>query len=235
MLNGNLKHLVRLFCAILLPLLTLAGCDDYPNDPENTLHEVTGGTMVVGLLESPPWVELDGAEPAGIEVDLVRGLARDLDSRIEWVGRGDTHVLEALEKGEIDVVIGGLTQGSPWSSRLAFTSPYYSERIVAVSPQSEERATLDGLDVVAEPGTLEAALVRSHGGVPVPESVAGEVLRAAKPEWRMEPLEHAVLELATEKHVVAVPKGENAFLIRVDRYFRDHTQDLSEQLRRSGG
>ena len=54
-----------------LALVSLAAGCQFPRDPEGTLDRVEGGTLRVGVVEDPPWVELGGREPGGVEPEIV--------------------------------------------------------------------------------------------------------------------------------------------------------------------
>jgi polar amino acid transport system substrate-binding protein len=66
---------VRALAAVAVTLsLAAAGCQ-FPRDPEGTLDRVEGGTMRVGVIHNPPWVDLSEKEPTGVEIDLIEGFA----------------------------------------------------------------------------------------------------------------------------------------------------------------
>jgi len=97
----------------VLALLT-AGCGAFPADPEDTLERVTGGVLRVGVSPNPPHTEVRGsAEPIGHEVVLVREFAATLPAEIEWTVGGEEMLILALEDGDLDLVIGGLTADTP--------------------------------------------------------------------------------------------------------------------------
>ena len=115
---------VVLLAAILLALLT-TGCGSFPADPEDTLERVTGGVLRVGVSPNPPHTEVRGtAEPVGNEVVLVREFAATLPAEIEWTVGGEEMLILALEHGDLDLVIGGLTADTPWTEHAAITKPY---------------------------------------------------------------------------------------------------------------
>ncbi|MGH2700927.1 MAG: hypothetical protein ACRDJ2_04025 [Actinomycetota bacterium] len=60
---------MRTHIAMIMLALALCACG-IPRDPESTLARVSGGTMYVGVTNSPPWVELGDAEPNGVEVQI---------------------------------------------------------------------------------------------------------------------------------------------------------------------
>ena len=208
-----------------------AACDDYPKDPSGTYEKVLEGKLIVGYLHNPPWVKATGAEPSGIEPDLVRALAGELGASVVWVGGSDEEVLEALSLREIALVVGGLTRASPWSGHVAFTRPYVSTATVVAGPDEGLLEEIEGLRVAVSPGSPAAAWVEDADGNPVlREEAAPEVPLSAKKVHELEPGEHVKMTLNTAEHVVAVPPGENRWLIEVDKFFSSRTLDVREEL-----
>ena len=119
----------------LLPVLTMAifvllGCGlSIPADPDHTLQRVRGGVLRVGASPSEPWI-VWGAErePSGVEADLVRRFAASLDARVEWTRGGEEALIDRLERGALDLVVGGLTAKTPWVEKAAVTKPYLTEQ-----------------------------------------------------------------------------------------------------------
>lgn len=116
----------RLVAALLaLPILALAGCGlSIPTDPDGTLDAVRGGTLRVGVSPHEGWAEVVDGAGVGREAELVEGFADALDAEVEWVEAGEEHLMEALEAGDLDLVIGGLSDATPWSTHAAITRPY---------------------------------------------------------------------------------------------------------------
>ena len=99
----------------------------FPADPDGTLDRVVGsGELTVGVSLQPPFTTLteEGADPGGSEVELVTGFAQSLGAEPTFVVGGEQELVRQLEEGEIDVLVGGLTADSPWSSKVALTRPY---------------------------------------------------------------------------------------------------------------
>jgi polar amino acid transport system substrate-binding protein len=123
----------RLILALLsstFVCLLAAGCGlTVPADPEKTLERVTGSTMRVGVSPNPPWTDISGAgEVSGTEVDLVREFAGTLQAQVEWVVGGEQPLIAALERGELQLVIGGFNSETPWTAKAAITKPYAETR-----------------------------------------------------------------------------------------------------------
>lgn len=105
-------------------IAALAGCGmTIPSDPDGTLDRVTGGELRVGVSVNPPWTA-PGPDRSGTEVDLVREFADRLDAKIAWTEGGEETLAGAMERGELDLIIGGLTAESPWADKVALTAPY---------------------------------------------------------------------------------------------------------------
>ena len=140
----------------------LTSCGGFPADPEGTLDRVTGGELRVGVSHSPPYATVDGSnEPAGSEIDLVRDFAASLDADIEWTEAGEESLMDSLHEGELDLVVGGISDKSPWTDKGALTRPYRetagsdgtTRKLVFVAPLGENEYLM----------TLERFL-SGHGG-----------------------------------------------------------------------
>jgi ABC-type amino acid transport substrate-binding protein len=147
-------------CAGGLVVLALSACASIPRDPDGTLDRVREqGVLRVGASPSGELVAYAGDDVIGREVELVEGFAAELGARVDWTLAGETALVAMMERGELDVIIGGLHTDSPWADTVSITRAY---------AESTE---------------------------------AGE----------------------TVKHALAVPLGENAMLVRLERYLDEAT------------
>jgi polar amino acid transport system substrate-binding protein len=207
------------------------GCD-WPRDGKGTLQEVIGGTLMAGIMQGPPWANLEGGKASGIEVRLVEELCRELGCRVQWVQGGETELMSALEHFEIDLVIGGLTRETPWDGRIGLTRPFIETKLVVAVPSSQPAIdSIAGVRVRASPGTNAAALVRSEGGIPVgPGELLGPPFAIAIEEWQVgsRGLRACPIRLEKRERVWAIPPGENAWLFRVDQFLHRHQQEIPQ-------
>lgn len=123
----------RLGLLVLLAVLIVTGCG-MPRDPDDTLDRVTDGTLRVGVSANPPWTEAGEGEPAGSEIDLVRAFAATLPAEVSWTVGGEETLIMALERGELDLVVGGLTADTPWTEHAAISKPYAEATDAAGEP-----------------------------------------------------------------------------------------------------
>jgi polar amino acid transport system substrate-binding protein len=227
-------------CMALALVATLFGACRIPEDPDGTLDRVEGGVMRVGVTESDPWVTLrEGVPAGGVEVKLVRSFARDLDARIEWVDGAEEELIDALKEGALDLVIGGLTSKSRWKNDVAFTRPYVKTRtVVGVPPESSPQDDLDGVLVAVEIGSEAEALLDSKTDArlhPVADLGEAGTRPVAAHDYVLDDLGLAIgPELKEDEQVMAVRMGENAFMVRLERFLLNREDEIERLMLAEG-
>ncbi len=218
--------------AIAAALLLVAASCDAPRDPEGTLERVTGGTLRVGVAAAEPWVVL-GGEPAGIEVELVELFAREIGAEIEWVEGTVEELAAAVHVRELDLLVAGLTSSSGVSSEAALTHPYVTTQVVVATPAGETLRDIVGVEIAVERGTEAAGVLEKTDAVPVP---VDDVTLADGPvvvdDFLLDDLglEDTGTTLLESDHVMAVPHGENGWLVRLERFLLDHAATVERLL-----
>ncbi|MGB3956129.1 MAG: transporter substrate-binding domain-containing protein [Brooklawnia sp.] len=113
---------------VLAVALPLVACGAIPTDPERTLARIEDtGVLLAGAAPRPPWVELPaqaGEPPGGSEVRLVEDFAEQLGAEVTWTIAGEEELVRLMEAGELDVMVGGLSEQNPYQNKVAFTRPY---------------------------------------------------------------------------------------------------------------
>ncbi|QGU03549.1 transporter substrate-binding domain-containing protein [Corynebacterium comes] len=150
---------------VVLTTVVLGGCGAIPVDVDGTFDRARGGTLVVGVSEHQPWVVIDEetSEATGIEADLIRSFAGDIDAEVEWRPGPESVLATGIKDGELDIVIGGLTTSSPWSSLMAMTRPY--AKVPSAGGQEEQMVMgvrMGENELLSE---LERHLAREQGEV----------------------------------------------------------------------
>lgn len=130
----------------LLPLLALLGCSlQVPSDPEGTLDRVSGGVLRVGASIEGDLVHEDDGSVSGTEAALVEDFAESIDARVEWTVGGEEHLVEQVKSGDLDLVIGGITDQTPWVEEVGVTRGYpgipgaEGRSLVMIVPPGENR------------------------------------------------------------------------------------------------
>ena len=222
---------VRLGASALCILVLACGV---PRDPEGTLDRARSGILRVGVTERPPWVVAGGTSPRGVEPDLIEDFAASIGAPVQWHWGATEDNLAALEEGELDLVAGGLEEGSPWMRRVGFTRPYLTISVRVGVASGSPPSAIDGLPVAVEEGSELAALVELHDGVArrvVDPWGAGTPVAA--PQWELEARGWSFdpdLVLDERRHVLAVPPGENGFLVALERSVLGRERELRDAL-----
>ena len=130
----------------------LAGCGlSVPSDPEGTLDRVTAGTLRAGVSLDPPLAVAVGGKPSGALIDLANGFANSVGAEPQWIVGSEETLVGLLEEGDLDLVVGGFTDQTPWSDRAGVTRGYTGvpgaegRPIVMLVPMGEN-AMLAGLE-----------------------------------------------------------------------------------------
>ena len=226
----------------ILVSVALAGCQ-FPRDPEGTLNRVEGGTVRVGVVEDEPWVKLpENEEPAGVEPELIRQFAEELDAEIEWVEGSESELIEAMRGYQLDVLIGGLVSTSPWRKEVALTRPYVDTEIeFGVPPGEEVPGDLSGVEVWVERYSEAASLLEQEEEETDAvyfdeiEQVNGLALLDT---YDIDAIGYERTDdiLRDDEHVMAVPQGENAFLVELENFLLDRGEEaealVTEEARR---
>jgi polar amino acid transport system substrate-binding protein len=222
-------------CSVIASALLIAACD-FPRDPEGTLDRVEGGTMRVGVIEDDPWVVLGEGQPHGVEPELLRRFAEQIDAEIEWVEGTEAELAEAIRGFQLDVIAGGLTRAWPYVREVGLTRPYVDTEIeIGVPPGTELPDDLGGVEVWVEANSEAAALLKQEEEDAVPvtyerlDQVDGIALLHT---YEIDALDYERTDyiLRDDEHAFAVPMGENAWLVELEQFLLDRGEEAEDLL-----
>ena len=225
--------------AVFVLVVLIAASCDFPRDPRGTLEGVRKGTMRVGIVENDPWTRMEEGHASGVEVELLKDFARKLGTEASFVSGTTPELLEAAKEAEVDVLIGGFTSTSPGVSEgkeAGVTGSYLTTRFVVGVPSG--RPTFDdlsGREIAVERIDATAALLKEEGAVPVPvDDLSTAKMPVAAYEWQLEAWGFKTIgvELPEEEHVMAVPLGENGWLVELERFLRANRGEAKSLLRK---
>jgi len=171
----TLRHRITRGFVLLAVMIGLVGCSGhFPADPDGTLDRVSGGTLRVGISHQPPWTATTGEgssaqDPSGIEVQLINDYAESIDADVEWEAGGEEQLIMMLSQRELDLVIGGLTDQSPWSSDASLTTSYAES--IAVDGSTAKHVMAVQMGENAFMTSLESFLLDQNIDQQVPEEM----------------------------------------------------------------
>ncbi len=121
----------------------------------------------VGMdLSYPPFETIgpDG-QPAGISVELARGVAQHLGRPVEIQNIPFTGLIPSLKSGKIDLIISSMTATPERAKVVAFSDPYLTTGLAALVPAGSKAENLADLDqsgnvIVVRQGTTGEVFAR---------------------------------------------------------------------------
>jgi polar amino acid transport system substrate-binding protein len=124
----------------VLAILALVCAVGAAEAEENTLVKIArAGKIVVGSAPGYyPFEMMDKkGEFIGYDIDLARAIAEALNVKLELRQFEFAGLIPALQTGEIDLLIAGMSITGPRALSVSFTNPYYETGLVLMVPKSD--------------------------------------------------------------------------------------------------
>ena len=118
----------------------------------------------------------DNGEIAGIDVDIMNEIGKDLGVTIEMQGMEFDALVPSLASGKLDATIAGMSITDERKQRVLFSDPYFTSTQGVILPEGTEIATADDLK-----GKKIGVQLGTTGDIYVTENIEGaEVSRYNK-------------------------------------------------------
>jgi polar amino acid transport system substrate-binding protein len=123
----------KVLLVMILTLIFFSGCARMQQTTSGTsaspvLDRIQKrGELIVGTMGNMPPLNMtskDG-EIFGLEADLARILAEALDVKVKFVTKPFNELLPALQTGQVDMVLSGMTITPERNRKVAFIGPYF--------------------------------------------------------------------------------------------------------------
>jgi polar amino acid transport system substrate-binding protein len=123
---------------------------------------VESGVLRVGMSASQPPLNMKtkSGEVIGMEVDLAGLLARAMNVKLKVVEKPFAELLGALQKGQVDLVMSGVTITPERNLKVAFVGPYFVSG-KSVLTKSRRLASVSEAASIDDPSVSLAALAGS--------------------------------------------------------------------------
>ena len=111
------------------------------------------GELIVGTMGNMPPLNMtakDG-EIFGLEPDLAKLMARAMNVRVKFVTKPFPELLPALQAGEVDMVMSGMTITPKRNMKVAFVGPYFISGKAFLTKMRTIALSRNGLHVHAMP------------------------------------------------------------------------------------
>jgi len=99
---------------------------------------VTDSTIKVGIKETPPFIIKETEGYKGVSIALWESIASELNIQYKYEEYDLPGLLDALEKGSIDVCINPLTVTSERARKFDFTQPFYITNLAIATSKADK-------------------------------------------------------------------------------------------------
>ena len=159
----------------LLALATLAaGCGGDKKDAKT--DQKTEKVLRIGTnADFAPFEfqDVNGKEYQGFDMDLIRAVAKEMGYKAEIQNINFDGLIPALEAGNLDVIISGMTINDERKKKVDFSEPYYKSGLSIIVKKDDKSinkfSDLKGKKVAVQIGTTSAMEVKKIEGAEVKE------------------------------------------------------------------
>ena len=172
-----MKRFMVLCMVALLALTTLvAGCGGGSGKKDEKADAKTEKVLRIGTnADFAPFEfqDVNGKAYEGFDMDLIRALAKEMGYKADIQNINFDGLIPALEAGNLDVIISGMTINDERKKKVDFSDPYYKSGLSIIIKKSDTSikkfSDLKGKKVAVQIGTTSAMEVRKMEGVEVKE------------------------------------------------------------------
>jgi len=250
------------FLPVLLLVSMLFGGLAFSADSPVLDRIATNGVLKVGMSgnQAPMNAKSRTGQMMGLEVDLANILASAMEVKVELVVKPFPELLPALQAGEVDVVMSGLTITAKRSAEVSFVGPYtlsgksiLTKSTILAAADEVGDINKETLTVTALQGSTSQTFVEKHlpqvklvtsqdydSAVKMVLDDQADALVADMPVCVLSLMRYPQANLVTlntpltiEPIGIALPAGDAQFLNLIENYYRTlEGMGVMQQLRK---
>lgn len=162
-INHRRNDMLKKIClaAAALAMCVISSC----STTEDSTYKRQSQLRVGITANMPPMIYKFNDKVLGIEADFAEELAKALEKELKYVELDWTEQIAALENGDIDIIMSGMTVTEPRRRHVNFTMPYMLSGLGALI----RKADYNRLQV-------RTVLLNNRGGVGVEKGTTGDEL-----------------------------------------------------------
>jgi ABC-type amino acid transport substrate-binding protein len=151
---------------IALVSLIFCGCNTTSNSTKDSVEfKSPDPPLLVGVTpDFPPIVFKQAEKITGVEADLARRLAEELNKSIQFVELRWAQLIPALLEGKIDIIMSGMSITKARQVRIRFTEHYFKSGQLAAF-RTEDTSKYDSIDSVINSKSVIGVVKGSTGDV----------------------------------------------------------------------
>ena len=222
-----MKKLMALALALTMAITVMAGCG------QTEKKVLTMGTNA-GF---PPFEYKDGTEIVGIDVEIAKEIAKEMNAELEISDMEFASVVTSVQSGKVDLGIAGLTVNPERKEQVDFSDTYYktSQLVIVKKDSTLTAADLNGKKIGVQDGTtgddyasetygsanvgkyptgMDAVMALTSGKIDavIIDSYTAKALEKKNADIKVLPD-----ELTSEEYAIAVKKGNTQLLETVNK------------------
>lgn len=155
------KLITLLMLGIFVLSLGLVGCGKKAENTSNAKVLKLGAEMTFPPFE---FQEEGSKEYVGFDMDLARAIAKQMGYELQIQNIGFDGLIPALEAGNIDIIVSGMSITEERSKKISFSKPYYKSGLsIVVKADNATIKTfkdLEGKNIAVQIGTTGAEEAR---------------------------------------------------------------------------
>jgi polar amino acid transport system substrate-binding protein len=141
------KRFLSLVIAVLMAFVT-SSCAT--TDVSKSVEVAEVDTLLVGVTpDFPPLIYKRGNEVIGVEADLAYKLAERMNRKVQFIDLKWKEQIPALLRGEIDIVMAGMSMTGTREIRIKFSDHYMKSGLVTMM-RAEDKPKFNSLEVITE-------------------------------------------------------------------------------------
>lgn len=143
------KKYLYLLIAVLITFI-IGGCatTDDIKSVEKSVEVAQRDSLLVGVTpDFPPLIYKRGKEIIGIEADLAYVLAEEMNKQIQFVDLPWSEQIPALLRGEIDIIMAGMSMTVGREVRIKFSDHYMKSGLVTMM-RAEDKAKYNSMEII---------------------------------------------------------------------------------------
>lgn len=163
------KYLILIVSLFLVLLTACSGGDSSSSNEASTIDKIVKKkTLVIGT--APGYLPFDMKDKKGnfigYDMDLAKAIGKALNVKVEFKQYEFSGLIPALQTGDIDMILAGMTIRGDRALSVSFSNPYYSTGQALMVPKSDSATTnyqqLDqaGKTIAVSQGTTGALLAK---------------------------------------------------------------------------
>jgi ABC-type amino acid transport substrate-binding protein len=195
MMAKNLLSFLQAFIALLFCCVLFSACAPTEQNaikPQEGLKNTdnTASVLRVGVTpDAPPLIYKDKGVITGMEAELATKFAASIGKQVKFIDIQWDRQIDALEQGQIDIIMSGMSITQARKYRIAFSTPYLRSGQIMLVRLEEKGAFITGVSSLLNRRYTIGVVSNTTGDLMMTEIMHGDkIKRFTTPETALKAL-----------------------------------------------